>query len=97
MLSIYSKRKILHKVTILDVKIKHRHINTSFPDLFIIFRAPFGVLRLNLFRLKRFLYSGLRGLPAFAGEPPQPHKNLLSPSKGYHFARRRLMVILIND
>ncbi len=28
----------------------------------IFFRAPFGVLRLNLFRLKLFLNGGLRGL-----------------------------------
>jgi len=32
---------------------------------------------------------GLRGLPAFAGEPPRPNIRSASSSQGYHCARRR--------
>ncbi len=33
--------------------------------------------------------SVLRGLPAFAGEPPQTHIRSASPSQGFRLTRRR--------
>ena len=80
-------KRNLKNISILTIIFFKTHRKTKL--FFLIFRAPFGVLRLNLFRPARFLAQHGCGVSSLLRSLLAVAKKSGGASKGYHFARRR--------